>query len=216
MKPALKFILVFFIGLELAFIRSLWLNIFTIIGAMIYLLFKRVSIKKIIWIGLIGFVPFVGSWFMYFNLSIDHSAPFAWIMALRVYAYMFLGGVVVYSHTTTQLMRSFEQDLHMNPTFVYGILGALNFLPKMNRQIKIIRASGKMRGVRLTIFSPQLYVKAIYNSFVWSNNLSQAMYAHGFLEDAKRTHYQQKPLTCKEILEFLFMIILSIIASLIK
>ncbi|WP_219335185.1 energy-coupling factor transporter transmembrane component T, partial [Oenococcus oeni] len=138
------------------------------------------------------------------------------IMALRVYAYMFLGGVVVYSQTTTQLMRSFEQDLHMNPTFVYGILGALNFLPKMNRQIKIIRASGKMRGVRLTIFSPQLYVKAIYNSFVWSNNLSQAMYAHGFLEDAKRTHYQQKPLTCKEILEFLFMIILSIIASLIK
>ncbi|MFT8323915.1 energy-coupling factor transporter transmembrane component T family protein [Oenococcus sicerae] len=216
MKPALKFILVFIIGLELAFVRSLWLNILTIFAALLYLFIKKISLKKYLWLAIIGIMPAVGSWYMYFNLSSDHSEIFAWIMATRVYAYIFLGSIIAYSQTTTELMRSLEQDLKLNPTFVYGILGALNFLPKMDQQIKIIKASGKMRGVRLTIFSPQLYMKAIYNSIVWSNNLSQAMYAHGFLEGAARTQYNKKPLQLKEISEFFALIILSVLAALIK
>lgn len=137
-------------------------------------------------------------------------------MATRVYAYIFLGSVLAFSQSMTALMRGFEQDLHVNPTFVYGILGALNFLPKMTRQIKIIRASAKMRGVRLTVFSPQLYVKAIYNSFVWSNNLSQAMYAHGFLEGKKRSHYHHESIHAKEIYLFILILVLSILIALIK
>lgn len=216
MKAALKFLLAMLIGIELAFFRSIYLNSAVILLSLLYLFWKKVAFKRLLWLFIVGMIPFIGSWFMYYSMTADHSQSFAWIMASRVYSYIYLGGIIVFSQSTTDLMRSFEQDLHMNPTFVYGILGALNFMPKMIQQIKIIKASAKMRGVRLTIFSPQLYVKAIYNSFVWSDNLSQAMYAHGFIEGQKRSHYQKHPLEIKEIVLFFLILVLGLLLALIK
>jgi energy-coupling factor transport system permease protein len=216
LKASLKFLLFIIIGIELTFVRSILFNIITTTVALIYLIYNRASLKKITYLFVIGIIPALSTLAMYSTLAIKTDTYMPVIMATRVFSYIFLGAASIAGSSITDLFRSFEQNFRLSPTITYGVIGAFNFIPKITQQIKLIKANSKMRGQYMSVFSPKLYLKAIYNAMNWSENLGDAMYSHGFQEGAKRTNFNYQSFTVKEILIFFSIILLSIVAMLIK
>jgi energy-coupling factor transport system permease protein len=92
-----------------------------------------------------------------------------------------------------EMLLSFVLHLHLSPTFAYGLLAAFNLLPRIQRQVKIIRYSANLRGITYHLWQPQLYFKAILSAIQWSDDLAQGMASHGFSEGFPRTMtYQDK------------------------
>ncbi|MDR0899297.1 MAG: energy-coupling factor transporter transmembrane protein EcfT [Lactobacillaceae bacterium] len=216
MKPAIRFLIFFIIGIELAFSQSIIFNALVIVVTLIYLAIIKASFKRVFLLMLIGILPAISSWIIYTQLTITNNISLPIVMTMRVYSYILIGLASISQGTMTELIRSFEQDLKMPSTLAYGSLGALNFIPKISQQIKIIKTNSKMRGEKLTGLSPKLYVRAIYAAFNWSENLSQAIYAHGFKEKQKRTHYGYQKISSREWLIFSVIVVATILISVLK
>lgn len=188
MNPTLLLILTLLVGLEISFTAVIWANIIIIFVAVVVMLLNRTHFLTFVRLLLIPLIPAVGIWFSIRYFSTAQSVHFAWVMSTRIYAYAFLGGLFNAATTTNATLASLEQNGHIPTTFVYGMLGAFNFVPKIHSEVAIIRASARMRGVNLHFWSPQLLFKAIVAALNWSENLAEAMTSHGFTENAKRTH----------------------------
>ncbi|GEK28920.1 energy-coupling factor transporter transmembrane component T family protein [Furfurilactobacillus siliginis] len=188
MNPTLLLLLTLLVGLEISFTSVIWANVVIIAIAIVVMLRYRVHWLTFVRLLLIPLIPAVGIWFSIRYFSTAHSVHFAWVMSTRIYAYAFLGGLFNAATTTNATLASLEQNGHIPTTFVYGMLGAFNFVPKIHSEVAIIRASARMRGVNLHFWSPQLLFKAIVAALNWSENLAEAMTSHGFTENAQRTH----------------------------
>lgn len=216
MKPALKFLIFLIIGFELAFAKNFFFPLVVIAGSFLYLILNKIGIKRLMFLIFIGALPALLSFITYKNLSTVDTGNLPLVMSIRIYAYIFIGAASVTGYSFTDLVRSFEQNLKLSPTFAYGILGGLNFIPKMNEQIRIIKINAKMRGSRMSPISPKIYLKAIYNALNWSNTLSAAMYSHGFKEGQNRTHFNYQSIKISELAIFFLIILATIILMLIK
>ena len=188
MNPTILLILVLFVGVEISFTSVIWANVIIIAISVLVMLRHRAPILSYVRLLLVPLIPAVGIWFSIRYFSTAQSVHFAWVMATRIYAYAFLGGLFTFSTTTEKTLASLEQNAHIPSTFVYGMLGAFNFVPKIRSEVKIIRASAQMRGINLHFWSPQLLFRAIVAALNWSENLAEAMTSHGFTENAPRTH----------------------------
>lgn len=190
MNPLIKFGTIMIIALELTFIKSVTINLILVcISALLYLVLK-INWRQWLWLVLLPILPGLGSWFslMYFGTG-DH-VHMAWVMLTRVFAYLWLGGLFTLKLTDerTLFLETLAQRAHLSTTFVYALVGVLNFIPAVNQQIKTIRIAAQMRGNTLHIWHPQLYFKAILSAIRWSQNLAEGMVSHGFTEGARRTH----------------------------
>lgn len=207
MNPSLKFLLAFIISLEISLKASLIANLIVIACALIFLLIKKITIKDLL---LLIFVPLIAAFTVFatlywFNNHPDHY--YAWVLSSRIYVYIFTIACVVKTTTATELARSFEQNMHLPSKFAYGVLAALNIIPRMKMAVKQIRTAGMMRGLYLSFWSPMLYFKAILVALSSAENLAQGMESHGYVEDQKRSAIIKIPLTKQDWYPFILVLI---------
>ncbi|ETO40495.1 Transmembrane component YkoC [Fructilactobacillus florum 8D] len=196
MNSAIRLMLVFIIALEISLVANLSLNIAVIIGALAILFWQHLHLKTFLFISLLALLPALGIFLSQLYYGGSHGFYRGIILFSRLYAYVFLG--LSFSLTTSpiNLAHALEQNLHVPAKFIYGILAALNLLPRLRYEIKVIRANGNMRGKTLHPWQPTLYFKALILAINWSNNLSLAMQSQGFVENEPRTHFS-KPIVTK-------------------
>jgi energy-coupling factor transport system permease protein len=181
-------------SLEIAFMQSYLANIVIAVFGLIYLLIKRVSFKKLLWLIIVPIIPVMGTWFSFYLHGSGDSMHSAWLLSTRIYAYIFLGGTFSMTLDSDALFGSLEQNCRIPSKFVYGTMGAFNFIPRVNQSVKQMRTAAMMRGEKLHVWSPEIFFKSILVSLRWSDNLAQAMQSHGFSEYRERTHYQNYPI----------------------
>lgn len=174
--------------------QSYLANIVIAVFGLIYLLIKRVSFKKLLWLIIVPIIPVMGTWFSFYLHGSGDSMHSAWLLSTRIYAYIFLGGTFSMTLDSDALFGSLEQNCRIPSKFVYGTMGAFNFIPRVNQSVKQMRTAAMMRGEKLHVWSPEIFFKSILVSLRWSDNLAQAMQSHGFSEYRERTHYQNYPI----------------------
>lgn len=194
MNPSIKLLLLFIIALEISFSLIISLNVALVILAIGYLLLHHTKCRTIGWLLIVPLLPAIGLWSTQYINGSGNKTLMAWVLFTRIYAFVFTGATFTLTTNILQLADSLEQNWHLPSKFAYGVLAAYNLVPKIQHEVKIIRAAGLMRGQQLSFWSPKLYFKAILVSINWSQNLAQAMTSHGFVEDAPRTHYRHCPL----------------------
>lgn len=188
MNPSWKFFLVLFISLEISFTRGLTANLLIILICGLLLLKCRLHWKTWLRLLLTPLIPALALAITIGGFTPEHDWFFAAVLASRFYAYVAMGAWVTNSTSTLNLIRSLEQNAHLSPKYAYGVLAAINLVPKSISAVKTIRASAQMRGITLHFYSPCLYFKAILQALRWSEQVSQAMESHGFVEGQDRTH----------------------------
>lgn len=209
MNPSLKFMLAFIISLEISLKASLTTNILVIVFALIYLIWTKIKLKELL---LLIILPFIAAFTIFATLywfSPVSDAYYAWDLSTRVYVYTLTIACVTRNITTTDFARSLEQNMHLPSKFAYGVLAAINIIPKMKMAVKQIRASAMMRGMYLSFWSPVLYFKAILVALNSADNLAQGMESHGYVEGQKRSTIVVIPLTKKDWLIFFSILILT-------
>ncbi|UZX31659.1 energy-coupling factor transporter transmembrane component T family protein [Lactobacillus helsingborgensis] len=187
MNPSFKFFLALIISLEISLKSSLCTNLLIIGFALIYLIYKHIKLKNLL---LTLLMPLIAAFTVFATLYWFAPQPNlqnALSLASRVYVYTLTIYCVSIGTTATDLARSFEQNFHLPSKFAYGVLAALNIVPRMKTAVKQIRTAGMMRGVYLSFWSPVLYFKAILVALNSAENLAQGMASHGYQENAKRS-----------------------------
>ena len=208
MNPSLKFILAFIISLEISIKASLTTNLIVIAFAIIYLLITRIKIKELV---LLIVLPFIAAFTIFATLFWFSPTPdsyYAWNLSTRVYVYTLTIACVIRNTTATDFARSLEQNLHLPSKFAYGVLAAINIIPKMKMAVKQIRTAAMMRGMYLSFWSPVLYFKAILVALNSADNLAQGMESHGYVEGQKRSTIVAIPLTSKDWIIFFVLLLL--------
>lgn len=201
--------LAFIISLEISLKASLTTNILVIVFALIYLIWTKIKLKELL---LLIILPFIAAFTIFATLywfSPVSDAYYAWDLSTRVYVYTLTIACVTRNITTTDFARSLEQNMHLPSKFAYGVLAAINIIPKMKMAVKQIRASAMMRGMYLSFWSPVLYFKAILVALNSADNLAQGMESHGYVEGQKRSTIVVIPLTKKDWLIFFSILILT-------
>jgi len=198
MNPSIKLLLLFIIALEISFTTIISLNVALIVLAIAYLLIHHTKLRTIGWLLIVPLLPAIGLWSTQYINGSGNKTLMAWVLFSRIYAFVFTGATFTLTTNILQLADSLEQNWHLPAKFAYGVLAAYNLVPKIQHEVKIIRAAGLMRGQQLSFWSPKLYFKAVLVSINWSQNLAQAMVSHGFVEDATRTHYRHCPLVWQD------------------
>ncbi|MBM7543950.1 energy-coupling factor transport system permease protein [Weissella beninensis] len=194
MNASVKLGIVLLLSLEISFTKSISLNCLLVISSLIYLLGKKINLKNFIYTACIPLLPAFGSWSSIYFYGTGDNHHMAWVMFSRIFAYVWLGATLTLTTHIDEILKALEQNVKLPNTFVYGMLAAFNFIPKIGQEIKTIKIAAQMRGVTLHFWSPQIFFKAILTSLRWSNNLAQAMTSHGFSEGAPRTYYQVMPI----------------------
>lgn len=207
MNPSLKLFLALIIALEVTFTSHLYSNLVIIVLALADLIYHRVGWRRLSWLVAITLIPAVAIFVTIAFFSPAHNVHFAWVLVTRLYVYVMTGAAVSCTTSALRLVRSLEQNCHLPSKFAYGILAALNLLPRIRQEVKIIRVAGQMRGVTLHWWSPRLYFKAILAASQWADQLAQAMESHGFVEGQARTSAHQIPLTSRDWLSFAALVV---------
>lgn len=186
MNPSFKFILALVISVELSLKSSLATNLLVIIFSIIYLIYKHIKLRNLL---ITLLTPLIAAFTIFATLYWFAPQPNlenALSLSSRVYVYTLTIYCVAIGTTAENLAKSFEQNFHLPSKFAYGVLAALNIVPRMKEAVKQIRAAGMMRGVYLSFWSPVLYFKAIIVALNSAENLAQGMESHGFKEGEKR------------------------------
>lgn len=189
MNPSLKLLLLLIISLAVSFTNDLKVNLILITCFLIILFWHRISWRRFLWLFAIPIIPGIAV-LITIGAYGDHDWLTGWSMVSRFYVYVLAGGIMTFTTSPLELVRSLEQNFFLPSKFAYGILAALNIFPKIKNSVVTIKIAGEMRGVYLHWWSPQLYFKAILSAIRWSDQLAQAMETHAFVEDQPRTHVE--------------------------
>ena len=187
MNPSFKFFLALIISIEVSLKSSLLTNLLIIFFTIIYLIYKHIKLKNLL---LTLLMPLIAAFTVFATLYWFAPQPNlqnALSLSSRIYVYTLTIYCVAIGTTATELARSFEQNFHLPSKFAYGVLAALNIVPRMKEAVKQIRTAGMMRGVYLSFWSPVLYFKAILVALNSAENLAQGMASHGYRESAQRS-----------------------------
>lgn len=208
MNPSLKFILAFIVSLEISLKASLTTNILVIAFALVYLLVTKTKLKELLLLIILAFIAAFTIFATLYWFSPTPDPYYAWNLSTRVYVYTLTIACVTRKVTATDFARSLERNLHLPSKFAYGVLAAINIIPKMRMAVNQIRISAMMRGMYLSFWSPALYFKAILVALNSADNLAQGMESHGYVENQKRSTIVAIPLTKKDWLIFFTLLIL--------
>lgn len=182
------------IGLQIAFSRSVSLNVIVVLICLLYLLYCRTSFKKIFVMLLVAFPLALGSWWSFIMFGTGDTWHSAWIYGTRVYAYLLLGSILTMTVSVKELLISLSIHAKLSETFVYGLLASFNMLSRIRQQFKLIQYSAQMRGKNYRLWQPALYLRIIIVALHWSEDLAEAMSSQGFSEGFPRTRMFNDPL----------------------
>ncbi|MBD5091061.1 MAG: energy-coupling factor transporter transmembrane protein EcfT [Lactobacillus sp.] len=206
MNPSLKLLLVILLSFELTFVTKLWINLIVIVVCLLILIQRRFHWQQFCWLAFVPLFPALAIFITIVFFSPSHSLFDGTVLFSRLYVYVCLGTVFTFTTNTLTLARSLEQNCHLPSKYAYGVLAALNLIPKMKQAVTTIYTAGQMRGVNLHWWSPTLYFKAILVAIQWSDQLAQAMESHGFVEGQARTATVNIPITGRDWRYFLSII----------
>lgn len=211
MSSSLKLLLGILVALLASFKASLTANLTVMIAGCCYLLFKKLTWRR--WLLLLC-LPLPAAIAIFSALywgSAHASLHYALILMTRIYVFVVAGTCIGVKLSPTDLVRSLEENFHLPSKYAYGILAGLNLFPQMQRQVKIIRAAGDMRGLFLSWWSPRLYFKACLAALNAANNLTLGLTAAAFVENQARSKLVSLPITKKDWLEFALILVSFII-----
>lgn len=207
MNPSLKLLLAIAIAVAASLKASLTANLLVIVAGICYLSSQHLSWRRWLWL---LFLPLPAAAAIFAALywgSQPTGLAYALILMTRVYVFVIAGTCVGVHLSSTGLARSLEQNLHLPSHYAYGILAGLNLFPQMRRQVKVIRAAGAMRGQFLSWWSPHLYFKACLAALNAAANLTNGLRAAGFAEGQPRSTIVKIPLTKKDWLKFVAILV---------
>ncbi|MBS9337259.1 energy-coupling factor transporter transmembrane component T family protein [Fructobacillus parabroussonetiae] len=196
MNASQRLFLALFLSLEIVLTNSLSFNLILLLCFNALVIYRKIAWKRYGTYWLVAIIPSFGSfWSFYLYAQGDLAMRLhtGLVMGSRVIVLIFLGAWLVNGTKEAVLLQSLQQNLHLSNTFIYGMLAALNFMPRFKQAFQNIQAASQMRGVTLRWYQPTLYFKALIQAIQWSESLAMAMTAHGFQEGAKRSAYQQYP-----------------------
>ncbi|MCO0832323.1 energy-coupling factor transporter transmembrane protein EcfT [Fructobacillus sp. W13] len=196
MNASQRLYLAILLSFEVALTRSLTLNLALFVLFFSLLLFQKVSIKRWMTYLAVATLPTLGTFWSFYLFGVGDLASrthFGLVMGSRILLFILISAWLNNSVTPTVLLQFLQQNLKLSATFTYGILAALNFVPRFKEAFKSIQAAGLMRGEVLTWYTPSLYFKAIVQSINWSEMMAMAMTAHGFQEGASRSALKSYP-----------------------
>ncbi|KRL36972.1 energy-coupling factor transporter transmembrane component T family protein [Liquorilactobacillus uvarum] len=182
------------VGFQIAFSRSVSLNVIVTLSCLLYLLYCHVSLKEILVMLLIAFPLSFGSWWSFIMFGTGDTWHSAWIYGTRVYAYLLLGAILTLTVQVKEILISLSIHAKLSETFVYGLLASFNMLSRIRQQFKLIQYSAQMRGKNYRPWQPALYLRIIIVALHWSEDLAEAMSSQGFSEGAPRTRTFIDPL----------------------
>ena len=189
MNPSLKLLLVILLSLELTFVTKLWINLIVIVVCLLILIHQRFHWRQFCWLAFVPLFPALAIFITIVFFSPSHSLFDGTVLFSRLYVYVCLGTVFTFTTDTLTLARSLEQNCHLPSKYAYGVLAALNLIPKMKQAVTTIYTAGQMRGVNL-------------------HQLAQVMESHGFVEGQARTATVDIPITSHDWLSFFSIICL--------
>ena len=198
MNPSLKLLLVLLISLEATFTSNLAANLIVIVTTFLLLWHYHFTGRQFLRLLLIPLLPAGALVITIGFFSPGHNWPYGWMLVSRIYLYVSCGALFVHTTSPLTLARSLEQNCHLPSKYAYGVLAALNLVPRIKQSITTIYQAGLMRGVSLHWWSPSLYFKAILAAIQWSEQLAVAMESHGFVEGQARTYAQQITVTKRD------------------
>lgn len=218
LNPVCKLLGILIPTLVLAAFHNPILNIIVFVLCILLMLQSKVSLKKLILLMLPIILVAVGMFFTGYHFQVQEGAPVnadslnltsnpIWngmTLSSRVLSYAVLGFLFVLTTNKIELIRSFQQQLHLPPIFAYGLLAAWNIFPNILEEYKKTRAAFRSRGVNTLAFSPILLKPMLVKAVLWSEALAVAMESKGFNSNAKRTEYFEMKITIKD---FMFPVI---------
>lgn len=114
MNETQKLLLVLLISIEIAFTKSVYLNLFLIVVSILILIVTKSHLKTFARLLIVSILPAVGSFtsFYFFGTG-DESQRlhFALVMTTRVGAYVFMGAAFMSTMVLYELLRSLEQNV---------------------------------------------------------------------------------------------------------
>ena len=195
LNPFFKFIFVFAVSTALAFTRSVSLNL-DVLAACAFLLL--IGARPARWLAagrflipvfLIAFSVFMTGYRFgnnnptNFGLSGLSATAAGMNLATRFLAFAGLG--IAFSVTTNpyELIKSMRRNAKLPRKFAYGMLCAINLMPYLKNEYDNSRLAFRVRGVKVSAFSPKPIFSMLANCFRWSEVLSMAMFSKGFYEE---------------------------------
>lgn len=131
----------------------------------------------------------------------------AMAVALRIYAYAFLGMLFSFTTNPQAFIYSLMQQGHLDAKFAYGVLAAWNLLPMIKREYGQIKLALEIRGLKT--WSAKPLFTALVNAMHWAENVAMAMESKGFDENADRTYYIKLSVRYYDFIWAIFMIAVS-------
>ncbi|MBO0477805.1 cobalt ABC transporter permease [Vagococcus sp. DIV0080] len=174
--------LLFFFTLEISFTKSIALNLFIVGLSVIFLMVKKR------YFGLAGLflLPLIPAISTFWSVMVYGSgSDDAWLLFSRTFAFAALGMMFAFGIDLEELLLVLEQK-KVSPNFIYGILVVLHAIPDIKQEIRELKNASLLRGKRMTVFSPYLYLKTIFVAFNWRDQYTEAMISRGFDDDGKR------------------------------
>jgi energy-coupling factor transport system permease protein len=190
LNPTILAFLLIGIGVQVAFTRSVIANLVVSLVSLGYLLMVRISAKRLLLLFVVAIPLALGTGWSFMAFGQGDKWHLALIYATRLFAYLFLGGTLTLTTSPKQLIVSLMVQVKLSSTFGYGLLAAFNLLPRVRRQVGIIRYAAQIRGITYHWWLPQIYFKAILSALHWSTDLAEAMTSHGFSEGFPRTQVE--------------------------
>lgn len=207
-NPSIKAITVLISGLLISFSYSALLNSLIIAACLILLLCSKVRISSVFKILLPATLAAVSLFFAalmhtggapdghvsgslnfgvmsYSMTSVSNAVQ----LALRIYAYTFLGMLFALTTDAEEFIYSLMQQCRLSPKFAYGVLAAYHLLPTIQREYSNIRMAYKVKGCRITPLSFKPIFSMLVNTMHWSENVAMAMESKGFDGNKNRTYY---------------------------
>ncbi len=174
--------LLFFFTLEISFTKSIALNLFIVGLSVIFLMVKK-SYFGLAGLFLLPLIPAISTFWsvMVYGSGSDD----AWLLFSRTFAFAALGMMFAFGIDLEELLLVLEQK-KVSPNFIYGILVVLHAIPDIKQEIRELKNASLLRGKRMTVFSPYLYLKTIFVAFNWRDQYTEAMISRGFDDDGKR------------------------------
>ena len=130
-------------------------------------------------------------------------------VALRIYAYAFLGMLFSFTTDPQAFVYSLMQQCHLSAEFAYGVLAAWNLLPMIRREYSQTKLAIEVRGLKLWPWSLKPLSTALVNSLHWAENVAMAMESKGFDGKADRTYYLNLHVRYQDFVWAIFMIAIS-------
>lgn len=225
-NPSVKTIAILTTSLLLGFFSSFKLNIFIICLGFLFLFTSKMAKFKDYKFILLSILILSFAFFMAgfkFNASMisgesNKALGLNWENGLnlgtRICAFGLLG--ISYSKTTDKLdlIYSFNQQLKLKDDICYGILSAINLIPKLKKDLDRVKLSYNVRGIKTNSLSIKPIFTLLVRSVRFSDNIAEAMESKGF--GSNRSHYKKLEVRLIDYIFAISLILVTLIFGIIS